>query len=577
VRRAEYIIDRSGIVSLLTDEIRTSTRGRPTNTTNLRNLFVGLFLTIHTRGSATFTDVAEVLANDLEYHDQLRLGVRALKDDDKFFTVTRGDFYNLTKTITARLGYGQSFEDLTDLERAQRHDAVQRITDRLMDVFDLGWPSTMYALDATGLWSWKVGGKQRKDGVGDAFADPANQSDPATGCDPTDTGTGTGTDTDTGPGTGTASTTDTGTGTGDDDDPEIGFESSRPDGDAAWGYKTSRRGSSEMFYGFHEHTLVQVPDVGQSVDDQPPLIRRFEITPANHDARPVSFSLLDRLGAPINDLLVDRLYSNLRYETWKEPLDTRGINQHLDLRADDQGFTESDRLRWVAGHAHCPGTPDALGDIPRPGPNEPHKKVVAFQAQIMLRAQYQMAVHTQLNAKGKERLRCPAQAGQIGCPLRAGTIEAALAGGLPVVETPPDPTRDGEALPACCTQSTVSVRPPVKALKHRQPHDWGAPDWYGTYPRRTYVEGSYGNRKNPNTENLRRGHYRTSGITWVHLIMGLVNASYNLRVLRNWHERTGRGDPNHPLLTPHDRPFAYIAITQAEARQIALKRSVDAA
>jgi hypothetical protein len=59
--------------------------------------------------------------------------------------------------------------------------------------------------------------------------------------------------------------------------------------------------------------------------------------------------------------------------------------------------------------------------------------------------------------------------------------------------------------------------------------------------------------------------------------MGLVNASYNLRVLRNWHERTGRGDHNHPLLTPDDRPFAYIAITQAEARQIALKRSVDAA
>lgn len=81
VRRAEYIIDEAGTVQLLTDAIRTSTRGRPTNTTNLRNLLVGLFLTIHTRGSATFTDAADTLTNDLEYQDQLRLGIHQLKAD----------------------------------------------------------------------------------------------------------------------------------------------------------------------------------------------------------------------------------------------------------------------------------------------------------------------------------------------------------------------------------------------------------------------------------------------------------------------------------------------------------------
>ncbi|RDJ92949.1 hypothetical protein B4Q13_25275, partial [Lacticaseibacillus rhamnosus] len=52
----------------------------------------------------------------------------------------------------------------------------------------------------------------------------------------------------------------------------------------------------------------------------------------------------------------------------------RGIRQHLDLRSTDQGFTESGRVRWAAGWAHCPATPDALGTIVAPAPNDVDRK-----------------------------------------------------------------------------------------------------------------------------------------------------------------------------------------------------------
>jgi hypothetical protein len=92
---------------------------------------------------------------------------------------------------------------------------------------------------------------------------------------------------------------------------------------------------------------------------------------------------------------------------------------------------------------------------------------------------------------------------------------------------------------------------------------WGSKTWVKRFRKRTYVEGSYGNRKNQSTENLRRGIHRFSSITMQHLVMTLVNASYNLRMLRNWHERQ-EAKPGHvcdlcvkglhPLLKKFEQP-----------------------
>ena len=81
------------------------------------------------------------------------------------------------------------------------------------------------------------------------------------------------------------------------------------------------------------------------------------------------------------------------------------------------------------------------------------------------------------------------------------------------------------------------------------------------FARRTYVEGSYGGRKNVSTENLRRGQFQSMGLPWANVVVSLVAASYNLRLLQNWQDRSSDGDPNHPLLQRSNgvRPWMYMS------------------
>jgi hypothetical protein len=46
---------------------------------------------------------------------------------------------------------------------------------------------------------------------------------------------------------------------------------------------------------------------------------------------------------------------------------------------------------------------------------------------------------------------------------------------------------------------------------------WGSDAWIASYKRRTYIEGVFGNIKNPDTENVRRGYRRVRGIARVSL------------------------------------------------------------
>ncbi|MDA2995882.1 MAG: hypothetical protein O3A04_11025 [Actinomycetota bacterium] len=147
---------------------------------------------------------------------------------------------------------------------------------------------------------------------------------------------------------------------------------------------------------------------------------------------------------------------------------------------------------------------------------------------------------------------------------RGGTGGPRSAGGSAVGRRRP---WSGEPLPKCCTQRTVSTFPPQEIVKLQQPHYWASRTWDRTWWRRTYVEGTYGNRKNLSNENMRRGITRIPGLAFLHITMALVNASYNLRMIRNWHQRTSLGNPDHPLLQPDDSQtdwdFVQTTITDA--------------
>jgi hypothetical protein len=335
------------------------------------------------------------------------------------------------------------------------------------------------------------------------------------------------------------------------------------DPDAAIGVKTSKDGKIESFYGYHEHTLVRVRGPRDAADSVPALVAGLELTPASADVVDVSLDLLDRLRVPAAELIVDRHYSYKAPDRWRDELADRSIRQVLDLRADEQGFTDLNHMRWAAAWPHCPATPDTYGTITRPAPSdENHEaKLATFKKRLKERRAYAFRRVTSPNPRGVARWECPAEAGTVGCPLKPGTVEAALQIGLPVVENPPDPTSPD--FPTCCRQRTVKVDPgPLRKLM--QEHYWGSDEWEAAWNKRTYVEGSYGNRKNPSTENLRRGHFRTTGITLVNLMTAMAAASYNLRMLRAWHERTGLGDPDHPLLEPATEPGTFLQLTPEE-------------
>jgi hypothetical protein len=573
--RAEYIIFTSGAVDLLINGYRTTRRGRPANRKNMHLMLLGLFLSVHKRRVGTLTGALAALREELSIDDQLRLGVITLDLDPDGSTtvrplVTENDFYNLERAIRQGLTYSHAAApDISAEERARRHEALRTVCDALLDVFDLGWSTHTVAMDATGIWSWGRGysdaAKPKKRSSAKADDDMAVEEDDFEDEEELDLEK-------------IAAEMSDDEKMDEVERSESGPSASRTkrrDLEAGWGVKTGKNGKTEPVFGYHEHTLVQVPDGSDEKDTVPPLIRRFELTPANVDVVDVSLNLLDRYPLVVTDLIVDRHYHFKRHERWKAQLSKRGIRQHLDLREDEHGFTEASGLRWAAGAAHCPATPDHLATIKRPGLNPTAKELEAFNKLIQERNDYAMTIHTQPDENGTMRVSCPAVTGKVGCPLRPDTVPVAIRQGLRRVENPPTAADYADGLPACCTQRTVKVTPPPSVHKLQQPHYWGTPEWRRMWDRRTYVEGSYGNRKNPSTENLRRGHFQVFGLVWVHLVMAMVNASYNLRMLENWCDRhPDHPFQDHPLVAPAvTATVGYLAVSAEELESILLARA----
>jgi hypothetical protein len=506
VKVAEYILESSGIVEILQTELTTDLRGRKPNVDSIRLYLLGTFLSVHHDGKAAISKAAKVLVKKICLEDQIRLGVRQGNDAAKQLSF---DFYNVTRKISIVLGYGNSVTNINDDERLRRHRVNTQIADRMMDVFQVGPRSPMMAIDATGFWAWARGKAITLiDALITADNAPINN--------------------------------------------RRRWSTNGFDQDANWGKKTGKDGTPVTFFGYEEHTLVQVPDDDESADAAPRLIVRFEVAPANEEIVDVTLDLLNRAPHPITDIIVDNHYHFKAFNRWGTELAKRGIRQHHDLRSDEHGFIEYGQMRWAAGRAHCPATPDTLGRIIRPGPTETDPALhEAFHRSIEIRKTYTMRRINLPQPDGAQRLQCPALAGHVGCPLRPGTEAAAIAQGIPIITKPPD-ANGPEPLPACCTQQTVKVTPPDKVLKLDQQHYWGSKKWANTYRKRTYVEGSYGNRKNDSTENMSRGLFHVTGLPLINIAMTMVNASYNLRMIQNWQERTNTLPIDHPLLQSDD-------------------------
>lgn len=90
--------------------------------------------------------------------------------------------------------------------------------------------------------------------------------------------------------------------------------------------------------------------------------------------------------------------------------------------------------------------------------------------------------------------------------------------------------------------------------------------------RRTFVEGVFGILKNPSRQRLRRGQNRIPGLAMATVIAAVKDSVFNEEQLRAWHERTGLGPADHPLLQPDPPYWGFQDLTKEQAKAIDARR-----
>lgn len=542
ITRSEYeraVYMCTPAAEILNASLRRDTRGRRSLPAII--YLVGLCLSFQNRKSGTVASIHKTLTRDLPRDLQWELGV--LKGPGHAPTIlTEWRLYNFTRTFS-RIEYGYARQpDLTEEERATRFGSVEALSQALLRQTLIPRPggSTDYAVDGTGIDAPERGHRKPKD-----LPDPDGHEE-QTDTQPTEPPV--------------ANSIATGQGC-------------KGASDAAWGWRTGHSGRS-IYFGYDIEGLIRVPAVGQRGDtrNEPALLEALRVLPAGTDVVDPVLGMLDLLqsdGIPVRRLLNDRHYSYKAYDRWLVELMKRGIQQVSDLRSDDHGFADWNGLRMAAGHPHCPKTPDELAVIQAPGHDATAAEREAFIAKIEERQAYAVQIVNRPTADNQRiKCRCPARNGTIGCPLVEGTMAVALEAELDYIKEPPS----GSGCPLICQQDTVTLRIEnddhkviVKPLQH---HYWGSPAWQEDYARRTHIEGFFGCLQNDEIGTVDGSTHQQRGLAAVTIIYSMAAAISNAHILRLWHEQTGLGGPEHPLLTPDPTFYGFTELDEIGAREI---------
>jgi len=272
-------------------------------------------------------------------------------------------------------------------------------------------------------------------------------------------------------------------------------------------------------------------------------VERLVVSPASRDLISRSQRLIS--SAPETGLsrtvVGDRAYSNLLEDNWYSFLSTHGYDQVVDMREDNQTWTDVDGMRVTAGWCHCPATPDELEAIPRPslGINQ------EFLDTIALRQNY--AVYIKESTPEKRRVQCPALACQVRCPLRPESL--VLPATQPLIDNPPDLA----TAPRICTQDSVTIYASNPNARARlwQKYYWGSKKQVEWQNRRTSVEQKFSRVKDRQGTDMSKGFVRVPGLAAMTLAVGLVFVASNMKDLRTWVDNGFARedvDLDHPLL-----------------------------
>lgn len=547
IRIAQHTIYDSGAAQAFREALAPKGRGRKPKVDQALYL-VGMFLAAREHAQTHIRLIHKVLTQELPIDQQYAWEIRKsdpTRGPDKEWVISEADLQNISRTFKRALSYGVFAPDEVQQDQpalAERKQTLESIIDLIITSTHTPRPTgaTTYAIDDSGIWASERSRKKIHDTEiheGDEETTESNEPEEDI--------------TSTQPATQTLAKSRKGR---------------NQVSDASYGAKTDKNGQRKYYFGYALHALVRVPDDhAEGLRAESALVERFRLTPAGTDVVDVSLDLIDtvrKTGQKIEYLLADRHYSYKRIHRWLYQLIDRNIEQVVQLRAPDQGFTEWDGMLFTAGHAHCPATPQNLGAIPQPGFDATDAEWGQFFTRIHERMPYAAQKRSPLNTEGESRWSCPALNGSVGCPLRPGTLKAARTLNLPIIHNPP------KHPPSICTQKSVGLKIATSKqavlLKSHQRHYWGSRKQMALAGRRTFVEGFFGVLKGDTAAAKRRGSSLYTGIAHAALEAAVFAAIANIISLRAWHRETELGDPNHPILAA-DIPvygFRYLAETE---------------
>jgi hypothetical protein len=304
------------------------------------------------------------------------------------------------------------------------------------------------------------------------------------------------------------------------------------DPEAHWGHRNSNLPGpkGEMFFGYYLSLAVMTRE--ENGPPVPELARRMTLAGCDHDpVRQLAATLLRMAGAglPLGDVIDDSGYAHRDASAWAIPLRNAGAQLVQDLHPHDRGPKGTHDGAIIAnGRLYCPCTPPALLQLGPLPPGAPGEQVTVHDQQAAELARHKLSRHTSDDADGYHRVTCPATAGKVRCPLRPQSMT--LPRDRPEILTPP------EHPPACCTQQTITVPPPV-AAKTRQKHDYPSAGWRNSYARRTSAERANSTLKDTASNNIARGWCRLLGLTPLTIWLACALVVRNQRILTTWNAR----------------------------------------
>ncbi len=504
LRRAEWVLDRSGILTWLTHSaIGKQVKGERLSP---KAFLLGAFVTAILKEEMYLVNITHNL-NQIAKEDRIRIGAKG-----KAKKPGQGDCHQITYRSVERMfslivaTLDEGFES-----GGERFD-MQRFCDDLLEGSvppDIELTNS-YAIDGTDVETWarrqswgsddRDRETQETDGDGEAdTAKSVRSKKPSGFVNPSDW-------------------------------PKLGADGRRrhsKDPDATEGYRSGDNGKpGETYLGFEAHALVAVEsDPNRSSGKRVPIItRRIQVESSGSHKGDAARQLVGRAhsrGLVIEELLADRGYTHSDPIRFAHPIRKGGTEIVLDLRQDQRGLfpTGLDGVIGLNCSLFVDCLPESLRNIsiwPMMASREVREPIMG---KFDLQARYAFRPHTSPDAGGYQRFRGPAVGND--ATVRCKNVPSSMR--LSPRNRPLTTCEPGED---CACGKTITV-PPNLAAKVRQRYVWGSTKWAKSYARRSRVESAFSGIK-VNFGRVARDSKRVFGLAKNTFLLAAVFVAANL-------------------------------------------------